>query len=48
MEKINVNGIPTDDPIEIANQFNTFFTTAGQQISTMYGLLITGGGIYQL
>jgi hypothetical protein len=33
IEKINVNGIPTADPIEIANQFNAFFTTAGQQIS---------------
>jgi len=33
IDKINVNGIPTSDPLEIANQFNTFFTAAGQQIS---------------
>jgi hypothetical protein len=33
IDKINVNGNLTSVPVEIANQFNTFFTTAGQQIS---------------
>jgi hypothetical protein len=33
IEKINVNGSPTSVPVEIANQFNRFFTAAGQQIS---------------
>jgi len=33
IEKINVNGTPITDPEGIANEFNTFFTSAGQQIS---------------
>ena len=33
IEKINVNGVPSSDPIVIANQFNTFFTEVGRQIS---------------
>ncbi len=33
IDKINVNGNLTSVLVEIANQFNTFFTTAGQQIS---------------
>jgi hypothetical protein len=33
IEKINVNGSPTTVPIEIANQFNSFFAAAGQKIS---------------
>jgi len=33
IDKINVNGSPTTVPVEIANQFNRFFTAAGQQIS---------------
>ncbi len=33
MEKIRVNGITTSDPSEIANSFNNFFVSVGQQIS---------------
>ncbi len=33
IEKINVNGVPSSDPVDIANQFNTFFTRVGRQIS---------------
>ncbi len=33
IEKININGLPSSDPSEIANQFNKFFTDVGQQIS---------------
>jgi hypothetical protein len=33
IEKININGVPSTDPIVIANQFNTFFTEVGRQIS---------------
>jgi hypothetical protein len=30
IEKINVNGVPSSDPVDIANQFNTFFTSVGR------------------
>jgi hypothetical protein len=33
IEKINANGVPTSDPVEIANQFNSFFTAIGREIS---------------
>ena len=33
VEKIQVNGITTSDPSEIANCFNDFFVSVGQQIS---------------
>jgi hypothetical protein len=33
VEKISVNGITTSDPCEIANRFNSFFVSVGQQIS---------------
>ncbi len=33
IEKINANGITTDVPLEIANEFNNFFVKVDQQIS---------------
>ncbi len=33
LERINVNGVPSSDPVEIANQFNSFFTSIGKEIS---------------
>jgi hypothetical protein len=33
IEKININGTPSSNPTEIANHFNNFFTSIGQQIS---------------
>jgi hypothetical protein len=33
VDRINVNGIPSSDPVEIANQFNSFFTSIGKEIS---------------
>jgi hypothetical protein len=33
IEKIVVNGNPVSEPVQIANQFNTFFSSIGNQIS---------------
>jgi hypothetical protein len=30
---LNINGVASSNPIDIANHFNTFFTEVGQQIS---------------
>jgi hypothetical protein len=40
IDKINVNGIPTSDPLEIANQFNTFSQLRGSRSLTMFGLYL--------
>jgi hypothetical protein len=29
VEKLNVNGIPIHDPVDIANNFNEFFVAVG-------------------
>jgi hypothetical protein len=33
IERININGISSSNPIDICNHFNNFFTSIGQQIS---------------
>ncbi len=33
IDKVNINGTPSSNPIDIANHFNKFFTSVGQEIS---------------
>jgi hypothetical protein len=34
VDKININGVSSSDPKEIANHFNRFFTQVGKNISS--------------
>jgi hypothetical protein len=33
ISKININGSPSEDPLQIANEFNNFFVRVGKEIS---------------
>jgi endonuclease III-like uncharacterized protein len=33
VDRVNIDGTPSSNPLEIANHFNKFFTAVGQQIS---------------
>ena len=48
VDKININGVSSSDPKEIANHFNRFFTQVGKNISSSIPRSKTTRGLHSL